>query len=74
MSTRDAVSNPNDDEVVRRQNNAFNSGEMLAKLVYPLASGGTLALLNDFRNADEGELGEALRPLYLDYLGEHDDD
>jgi hypothetical protein len=33
-----------------------------------------LALLNDFRNADEGELGEALRPLYLDYLGEHDDD
>jgi hypothetical protein len=33
-----------------------------------------LALLNDFRNADEGELGEALRPLYLDYLREHDDD
>jgi hypothetical protein len=33
-----------------------------------------LALLNDFRNADEGELGEALRPLYLEYLREHDDD
>jgi hypothetical protein len=33
-----------------------------------------LALLNDFRNADEGELGEALRPLYLDYLEEHGDD
>jgi hypothetical protein len=32
-----------------------------------------LALLNDFRNADEGELGEALRPLYIDYLEEHGD-
>ena len=32
-----------------------------------------LALLNDFRNADEGELGEALRPLYIDYLEEHRD-
>jgi hypothetical protein len=32
-----------------------------------------LALLNDFRNADEGELGEALRPMYLDYLEEHGD-
>jgi hypothetical protein len=33
-----------------------------------------LALLNDFRNADEGKLGEALRPLYIDYLEEHGDD
>ena len=32
-----------------------------------------LALLNDFRNSDEGELGEALRPLYIDYLEEHGD-
>jgi hypothetical protein len=32
-----------------------------------------LALINDFYDAGEGELGEALRPLYLDYLGEHDD-
>ncbi len=30
-----------------------------------------LALINDFFDADEGELGEALRPLYLDYLEEH---
>jgi hypothetical protein len=34
-----------------------------------------LALLNDFLyDAGEGELGEALRPLYLDYLEEHADD
>jgi hypothetical protein len=32
-----------------------------------------LALINDFYDAGEGELGEALRPLYLDYLEEHDD-
>jgi len=30
-----------------------------------------LALINDFFDADEGELGEALRPLYVDYLEEH---
>jgi hypothetical protein len=30
-----------------------------------------LALINDFFDAGEGELGEALRPLYLDYLEEH---
>jgi hypothetical protein len=30
-----------------------------------------LALINDFFDADEGALGEALRPLYLDYLQEH---
>jgi hypothetical protein len=33
-----------------------------------------LALLNDLFQADEGELGEALRPLYVDYLEEHGDD
>jgi hypothetical protein len=33
-----------------------------------------LALLHDFQASDEGELGEALRPLYLDYLEEHGDD
>jgi hypothetical protein len=31
-----------------------------------------LALINDFFDADEGELGEALRPLYIEYLEEHD--
>lgn len=30
-----------------------------------------LALINDFYDAGEGELGEALRPLYIDYLLEH---
>ncbi len=33
-----------------------------------------LALINDFFDAGEGELGEALRPLYLDYLEEHGND
>lgn len=33
-----------------------------------------LALINDFYDAGEGELGEALRPLYLSYLQEHADD
>lgn len=31
-----------------------------------------LALLNDLVDADRGELAEALRPLYLDYLAEHE--
>ena len=31
-----------------------------------------LALLNDLVDADRGELGEGLRPLYLDYLVEHE--
>jgi hypothetical protein len=31
-----------------------------------------LALINDFYDAGEGDLGEALRPLYLEYLTEHD--
>ena len=33
-----------------------------------------LALINDFFDADEGELGEALRPLYIDYLAEQPGD
>jgi hypothetical protein len=32
-----------------------------------------LALLNDFIDADQGELGEALRPFYVDYLERHED-
>ena len=30
-----------------------------------------LALLNDFIDADRGELADALRPLYIEYLVEH---
>jgi hypothetical protein len=30
-----------------------------------------LALLNDLVDADRGELADALRPLYVDYLLEH---
>ena len=36
-----------------------------------------LALLNDLLDADRGELADALRPLYIDYLEKHgggDDD
>lgn len=32
-----------------------------------------LALINDVGDAGEGELGEVLRPLYIDYLEEHPD-
>jgi hypothetical protein len=32
-----------------------------------------LALINDLYDADEGELAEALRPLYVEYLAEHGD-
>jgi hypothetical protein len=31
-----------------------------------------LALLNDLVDADRGELADALRPLYVDYLLEHE--
>lgn len=31
-----------------------------------------LALLNDLFDADEGALADALRPLYVDYLEEHE--
>jgi hypothetical protein len=31
-----------------------------------------LALINDFFDSGEGALGEALRPIYLDYLEQHD--
>jgi hypothetical protein len=30
-----------------------------------------IARLNDLRDAGEGKLGQALRPLYLDYLARH---
>lgn len=30
-----------------------------------------LALINDLFDAGEGELGDALRPMYIDYLEEH---
>ncbi len=30
-----------------------------------------LALINDFYASGEGQLGEALRPLFLDYLEQH---
>jgi hypothetical protein len=30
--------------------------------------------INDFFQADEGALADALRPLYIEYLAEHDDD
>ena len=33
-----------------------------------------LALLNDLVDADRGDLADALRPLYVDYLVEHGDD
>jgi hypothetical protein len=33
-----------------------------------------LALINDFFDAGEGALGEALRPMYVNYLEEHADD
>ncbi len=32
-----------------------------------------IALLNDFVDADEGRLADALRPLYIDYLSKHDE-
>jgi hypothetical protein len=32
-----------------------------------------LALINDFFDSGEGELGEVLRPMYVDYLVEHGD-
>lgn len=33
-----------------------------------------LGLVTDFVGAGDGELGEALRPVYLDYLAAHSDD
>jgi hypothetical protein len=30
-----------------------------------------IALINDFYDAGEGELGEALRPMYIEYLEQH---
>jgi hypothetical protein len=33
--------------------------------------GDLVPLLNDWEHAGEGDLGEALRPMYLDYLRKH---
>jgi len=33
--------------------------------------GDLIPLLHDFAHAGEGELGEALRPMYVDYLERH---
>ncbi len=33
-----------------------------------------LALLNDLVDADRGDLADALRPLYIDYLLQHEDE
>jgi iron complex outermembrane receptor protein len=51
------LSNPNDDEVVDRKNNAFNSGEALTKLVYPIDDANKLSLLNDFYANSSGVPG-----------------
>lgn len=51
------LSNPNDDEIVDRRNNAFNSGEALAKLVYALDDANELSLLNDFYANSQGVPG-----------------
>jgi hypothetical protein len=56
---------------------------LLSTIPEPRAAGGDqdrsemdilrpLALLNDLVDADRGELAEALRPLYIDYLAEHE--
>jgi hypothetical protein len=34
--------------------------------------GDLLPLLNDLAHSDEGPLADALRPLYIDYLAEHE--
>lgn len=51
------LANPNDDEIVDRQNNAFNSGEALAKVVYALDDANELSLLNDFYANSQGVPG-----------------
>jgi hypothetical protein len=39
-----------------------------------IAVGDLVPLLHDFAHAGEGALGDALRPLYLDYLEKHQKD
>ena len=36
-----------------------------------VAVGDLVPLIHDFIHADEGELADALRPMYLDYLEKH---
>lgn len=33
---------------------------------------GSTSMIHEFMRADEGELADALRPLYVDYLEEHE--
>jgi hypothetical protein len=37
-----------------------------------IAVGDLIPLLSDWDHAGEGELVEALRPMYIEYLGEHE--
>jgi hypothetical protein len=37
-----------------------------------IAVGDLVPLLHDLDHADEGELADALRPMYIDYLQKHD--
>ena len=36
-----------------------------------IAVGNVIGLIEDFIHADEGELADALRPLYMDYIEKH---
>lgn len=49
--------NPNDDERVRRQNNAFNSGDVILKAVRDLSVRSRLTVLNEFFINDQGVPG-----------------
>lgn len=49
--------NPHDDERVRRQNNAFNSGDVILKAVRDLSSRTRLVALNEFFINDQGVPG-----------------
>ena len=46
------------------------AGEM-DKAEADIAVGDLVPLLHDLGHDDEGSLGEALRPLYIEYLAEH---
>lgn len=48
------LSNPNDDEVVDRRNNAFDSGEALVKLVHEIDDANEISLLNAFYANSQG--------------------
>ena len=48
-----------------------SSGE-LEEAEAHVAVGNVIGLIEDFFQADEGSLADALRPLYLDYIAKHD--